>query len=79
MIDSRRRISGGSVIDVVVNGSPEQVREGITVAELLERLGKKPLGLAVEVNLEVVPRSRHAETRLQGGDRVEIVHMVAGG
>ena len=67
------------MIDVVVNGSPEQVREGFTVAELLERLGKKPLGLAVEVNQEVVPRSRHAETRLRSGDRVEIVHMVAGG
>lgn len=67
------------MIQVTVNGTPESVGEGTTIAGLLEQLGRKPLGLAVEVNREVVPRSEHAFTRLRAGDRVEIVHMVGGG
>jgi sulfur carrier protein len=67
------------MIEIHVNGQPARFEEGFTVAALLDSLGRKPLGLAVEVNREVVPRSLHGETRLRTGDRVEIVHMVGGG
>lgn len=67
------------MIQVTVNGTSESVGEGTTVAGLLESLGRKPLGLAIEVNLEVVPRSEHALRLLRAGDRIEIVHMVGGG
>jgi thiamine biosynthesis protein ThiS len=68
-----------SVIDIYVNGNLESVEETLTVAQLLEQLGRKPLGLAVEINREVIPRSLHETTGFKPGDRVEIVHMVGGG
>lgn len=67
------------MLEVTVNGRPETFAEGFTVADLLARLGLAPQGLAVEINQTVVPRSLHATTALRSGDRVEIVHMVAGG
>lgn len=67
------------MIEIFVNGQATPYEDGVTVAVVLESLGRKPLGLAVEVNLEVIPRSLHAETLLKTGDRVEIVHMVGGG
>jgi sulfur carrier protein len=66
------------MIEIVLNGKPEQVDEAFSVADLLARVGRTQ-GLAVEINREVVPRSQHAATRFRAGDRVEIVHMVAGG
>jgi sulfur carrier protein len=64
---------------ILVNGQPREVPRPLTVAELLERLELPPRGVAVEVNLEIVPRSRHAEHRLADGDRLEIVTLVGGG
>ena len=67
------------MVEIFVNGTPEQVADTFTVADLLRRLARPPQGLAVEINREVVPRSAHAATVFRPGDRVEIVHMVAGG
>lgn len=67
------------MIHIHMNGEPEQVPQGTTVADLLVRIGRKPLGLAVEINREVIPRSQHATTLVAEGDRVEIVQMVGGG
>jgi sulfur carrier protein len=69
---------GGS-IGVTCNGESRLVAEGATVAELLKDLGLEPKHVAVEVNLELVPRARHAEHRLADGDRLEIVTLVGGG
>jgi thiamine biosynthesis protein ThiS len=69
--------TGGTPI--TVNGQPRVVESGATVASLLETLGLEPRGLAVERNLELVPRSAHAATVLQAGDRVEVVTLVGGG
>lgn len=66
------------MVEIVLNGKPEQVAGDFTVADLLVRVGRTQ-GLAVEINREVVPRSEHATTVFRAGDRVEIVHMVAGG
>jgi sulfur carrier protein len=64
---------------VVVNGEDRQFPEGTTIASLLGALGLGEVRVAVEVNRTVVPRSRHAETAVAEGDRVEVVRFVGGG
>ena len=50
-----------------------------TLAGLVEVLGMKPDRVAVELNRDIVPRDRWADTHLQEGDRLEVVHFVGGG
>ena len=64
---------------LTVNGAEREFRAGITVTELLEEIGTPAIGVAVELNREIVPRSLHAKTVLNKGDRLEIVKMVGGG
>ncbi|MCS7303873.1 MAG: sulfur carrier protein ThiS [Thermoguttaceae bacterium] len=66
-------------MEIVVNDQKHQVPEGITVAELLDRLKLSKNFVAVEVNLQVVPHQKYAEYRLKPGDRLEIVTLVGGG
>jgi len=66
-------------MQISVNGKSREVEPGTTVAALLEKLGLDPRQLAVERNLELVPRGEHAATVLAAGDRVEIVTLVGGG
>ncbi|MBX9787878.1 MAG: sulfur carrier protein ThiS [Pirellulales bacterium] len=66
-------------MEVVVNGQPRDVSADATVAALLSELELDPRHCAVEINLELVPRARHAVTRLAAGDRLEIVTLVGGG
>jgi sulfur carrier protein len=63
---------------VVINGE-ERETAASGVAALVAELGLDPRKVAVERNLEIVPRSRHAETLLAEGDRIEIVQFVGGG
>jgi sulfur carrier protein len=65
---------------LVLNGKPyESGRPAATVADLLDDLRLAGNRVAVAVNDEIVPRARHAERRLAEGDRVEVIHAVAGG
>lgn len=64
---------------LVVNGEPREVADGVTVEQLVAALGIDRRSVAVERNREIVPRSQHATTTLENGDRVEIVTMVGGG
>ena len=64
---------------VLINGEPKEVTTGISIAQLLDLLQIDPRTLAVERNLQLVPRAEHAETELAEGDRVEIVTLVGGG
>ena len=64
---------------IQVNGDSLEVQEGASVADLIEQLGLGERRVAVELNLEIVPRSRHAGTKLSQGDRVEVVHAIGGG
>ncbi len=64
---------------LTVNGEPRTVAEGLTLAQLVRELGLERNPIAVELNLNVVPRDRHGETRLAEGDRLEIVTLVGGG
>jgi thiamine biosynthesis protein ThiS len=69
----------GAVLDLVLNGEPYRVAEGSTVADLVTGLGRDPRTVAVERNGDLVPRARFPETRLESGDRIELVHFVQGG
>jgi sulfur carrier protein len=64
---------------IEVNGKPREIANGTSVASLLEELGVKQPHVAVELNLEVVPRAEHAATALCDGDRLEVVTLVGGG
>jgi thiamine biosynthesis protein ThiS len=66
-------------MEITVNGQQRQVEAGVTVAALLHTLGLDTRGLAVERNLEIVPRGDHGATTLAPGDRVEVVTLVGGG
>ena len=68
-----------SKVKIKVNGKERIITEGTTVEKLLEGLNIKSQGIAVELNLEIVPKSRYAETILKDGDKIEIVQMVGGG
>ncbi|MBA4743428.1 MAG: sulfur carrier protein ThiS [Azoarcus sp.] len=64
---------------VIVNGQPESLRDGLTVLALLEERALAGKRVAVERNGEIVPKGRHAETAIADGDRLEIVVAVGGG
>ena len=66
-------------MQIIVNGKPTELAEGASVTALIEVLELAGQRLAVEVNEELVPRSRFEEHRLAAGDRVEIIHAVGGG
>ena len=66
-------------MQISVNGQTRRVPSDATVASLVEELGLDPRQLAVERNLELVPRGAHGATRLADGDRLEIVTLVGGG
>ena len=67
------------LIGVQVNGEPRRVEPGGSIAAMLEQLGIDPQRVAVERNLEIVPRSTLAEVEVAEGDAFEIVHFVGGG
>ena len=62
-----------------VNGDLRHVTVGLTLAAMLNELGLDPRKVAVERNLEIVPRGTFNEVPVQEGDRLEIVHVVGGG
>ncbi|HEV8071006.1 MAG TPA: sulfur carrier protein ThiS [Planctomycetaceae bacterium] len=67
------------MIQVIVNGEPQQIPPGTTVAALLALLQMQPRLVAVERNRDLVPRPQHALCILEPGDQVEIVTLVGGG
>jgi sulfur carrier protein len=66
-------------MEIVVNGRSIEVQEGLTIAGLLDQLGVRRDHTAVALNLEIARRASHATTVLRQGDRIEIVHPMAGG
>ena len=66
-------------MEIIVNDEAREIPDGSTVAELLALLQMEPRYLAVERNLELIPRARHGECVLEPGDRLEIVTLVGGG
>ncbi len=66
-------------MDIQLNGEPRICAPDTTIATLLQAEGLAERRVAVEINGEIVPRSRHVTTALHDGDRVEIVHALGGG
>jgi sulfur carrier protein len=66
-------------MEIIVNGEQRQVPDTYTAAQLVEAMGLSGQRIAMEVNLEIVPRSTYESHSLQPGDRIEVVHAVGGG
>lgn len=66
-------------MEILINGENRQVPEQCSAADLIGLLELGGKRVAMEVNLEIVPRSAYQEHRLQAGDKVEIVHAIGGG
>jgi thiazole synthase/sulfur carrier protein len=68
-----------TTISIVVNGENRAAKSGATVTDLLGDLGLNSGRVAIERNLEILPRPKWAETKVEAGDRYEIVQFVGGG
>ncbi|WP_374655319.1 sulfur carrier protein ThiS [Phenylobacterium sp.] len=64
---------------LTINGEQRALSGAATVAALVAQLGLDARKVAVERNLEIVPRSAYGKTALADGDRIEIVHFIGGG
>lgn len=64
---------------VRLNGQDYSLSEGATLKQLIDLLGLNAYRVAVEVNLDVMPRDRWEQVILKEGDKVEVVHFVGGG
>ena len=64
---------------ITVNGERRTAPDGATVADLLQELNLPAGRVAIERNLEILPRPQWTSTPIQPGDRYEIVHFVGGG
>lgn len=62
-----------------INGEQREFPDGLTVAALVAQLGMKQDRVAVELNLQIVPRANWETTTLKEGDKLEVVHFVGGG
>jgi thiamine biosynthesis protein ThiS len=66
-------------ISVVINGERKDVPSGVNVTNLLAHLKLSPVRVAIERNLDILPREKWETTAVAAGDRYEIVHLVGGG
>lgn len=79
----RRLLAAAMTLDgslgIRVNGEHRRVQGGISIVDMLNELGLDPLRVAVERNLQIVPRSTLGDVCVEDGDDFEIVHFVGGG
>ncbi len=67
------------MVTIQLNGEAYSIEEGARLDSLIERLGLKPVRIAVEVNQHVVRKADYASVVLRQGDQVEIINFVGGG
>jgi thiamine biosynthesis protein ThiS len=72
-------IQPGKIMKIKINGETREVPGGLSVADLLAHLGMNTGRVAVERNLDVLPRARWADTSVAADDSYEIVQLVGGG
>lgn len=72
-------MEAAQTIQIQVNGEPQRIAANATVAALVAQLELAQGRLAIELNLDILPRPRWPETVLCEGDKLEIVHFVGGG
>ena len=66
-------------VNLTINGEKRRFEQALTLEALLLDLGIRKGKVAIERNLAIVPRSLYAETRIEDGDQLEIVHFIGGG
>ena len=66
-------------MQIIVNGEQRDVSDGLTAEQLVVDMDITGKRIAMEVNMEIVPRSSYAKHAFKDGDKVEIVHAVGGG
>jgi thiamine biosynthesis protein ThiS len=66
-------------MNVKINGEAREIPEGLTVRAMLEHLGMNGARVAIERNLDILPRTEWDATQVQLNDSFEIVHFVGGG
>ena len=66
-------------MNIQLNGNIQYFDDGLTAAQLVDKLGLQGRRIAMEVNEEIVPRSTYATFQFQENDQVEIIHAVGGG
>jgi thiamine biosynthesis protein ThiS len=71
--------SMSGAVTISVNGESRATKPGATVVDLLDELGLDGGRVAIERNLEILPRPQWNQTRIELGDRYEIVQFVGGG
>ncbi|MDO6468261.1 sulfur carrier protein ThiS [Neptunomonas phycophila] len=62
-----------------VNGESKTLNDNACLVDLIESMGLVGKRIAIEVNQEIIPRSQHADYRIQENDQVEVVHAIGGG
>jgi sulfur carrier protein len=78
-LTARRRASITQPVRAIINGEPQDLPGGLTVAGLLRHLGVRQSRVAVERNGAVVKRAQHETEPVQDGDVIEVVSFVGGG
>jgi len=66
-------------MQIEVNGDSLELADGATLSDLLAQMELAGKRVAVELNLEIIPRSEHPQTVLKAGDQIEVVHAIGGG
>jgi sulfur carrier protein len=64
---------------LTVNGEAFKIDKSATAADLIKQLKYQNQRIALEVNEDIIPKSRHAEFKLNAGDKIEIIRAVGGG
>ncbi|VAW84285.1 hypothetical protein MNBD_GAMMA18-1154 [hydrothermal vent metagenome] len=66
-------------MQIFINGESRNVAEDFTATQLVEELGLAGRRVAMEVNLDIVTRSRYSQHTFKEGDKIEVVHAIGGG
>ena len=66
-------------MNIFVNGEAQTVSQDFTAEQLVNKLNLQNMKIAMEVNLEIIPRSQYSQHTFQEGDKVEIVRAIGGG
>jgi len=66
-------------LDIILNGESKAIKTDSSISDLIQLMDLGEARIAVELNLDIVPRSEHSTTTLKEGDTLEVVHAIGGG
>lgn len=78
-MDGRREYGFFVQMKIRINGEEKEIKEGLSLAALLDEFQIRPGRVVVELNRNIIAREAHGSTALKEGDALEIVHFVGGG